>query len=150
MIKLTISNNIGERIKQLRISLNMTQRGFGSALGTSASYISELEKGKSKPGYDLIFTLYKIYNVSLVWLIAGEGEMSHNKKAGPSQPTEDVRKAEIKSWLDYYWDNAEEDEKGWLRIEMKKKFPEFMDFLKKIQGLTGENTPSVGHLDKSA
>jgi phage repressor protein C with HTH and peptisase S24 domain len=66
--------NVGERLKGFRKSKNLTQQEFAKQLGTSASFISDIEKGKKLPGTSLLTSLKRIFDVDVNWLLTGEGE----------------------------------------------------------------------------
>ena len=45
---------VGERIKELRIKLNMSQVDFADKINVSKSYIAEIEKGIKNPSEKII------------------------------------------------------------------------------------------------
>ncbi|UCH97375.1 MAG: helix-turn-helix transcriptional regulator, partial [Candidatus Aminicenantes bacterium] len=52
-------------------------------INISGSYLSEIEAGKSKPGYDFFFNISKICQVSLPYVLHGVGEMFTDIDYGP-------------------------------------------------------------------
>jgi transcriptional regulator with XRE-family HTH domain len=76
----------GTRIRTIRKALKLNQEEFGEKLGISKSFISNIEKGISKAGYDLFFFISKVYDVNLYYIVHGEGEMFGKKREipGPS------------------------------------------------------------------
>lgn len=66
---------IGNRIKNIRTSLNLKQKEFSKKLNIAASSLSEIETGRYSPGLDVIITLAKEFDVDLYYLLMGEGEM---------------------------------------------------------------------------
>ena len=67
---------LGERLKQARKALNLSQEKMAKELGTSAGYISEIESGKKKsPGSEFLASLLGRFNLNINWLLNGEGEM---------------------------------------------------------------------------
>jgi transcriptional regulator with XRE-family HTH domain len=66
---------IFNRIKEIRKSLNLTQSKFADLLNVSNGFISEIESGNKKPGYDILISLKKEFNININWLLIGEGEM---------------------------------------------------------------------------
>ena len=64
-----------QRLKALRIKLGLSQRGFASAVGTTGAYLSELEAGRSKPGYHFLRNSYRELRISPLYLLTGEGPM---------------------------------------------------------------------------
>lgn len=72
---------VGERVKNVRKSKNLTQQAFAKVLATSSGFISEVENGIKMPGFDLLLSLKREFaDVDMNWLLTGEGEM---KQAQP-------------------------------------------------------------------
>lgn len=65
----------GERIKQLRTSLNMTLEKFGERLGVTKTAISYIEANKRNVTDQMIKSICREFNVNYDWLVYGEGEM---------------------------------------------------------------------------
>lgn len=65
---------MNERLKQLRLSLNLNQEEFGKWLGISKSGVSDIESGRRKVTDQHIIMLSS-HNISEKWLRTGEGEM---------------------------------------------------------------------------
>lgn len=66
---------MNERIKLLRLELNMTQEEFGKKIGVTRSAISYLESGRSKLTEKMLFLICITFNVSKEWLKNGTGNM---------------------------------------------------------------------------
>jgi transcriptional regulator with XRE-family HTH domain len=66
---------IGNRIKELRLSLEMNQTEFAKSIGIGQSAISHIEKGDNPPEEQTIILICKIHNVNRVWLETGKGEI---------------------------------------------------------------------------
>ena len=64
-----------DRIKELRIHLNLTLKGFGDAIGMTKSGVSNIEKGRSNPSEKAIRAILQTFHVSEEWLRTGKGEM---------------------------------------------------------------------------
>lgn len=65
---------IGERIKFLRTIKNLNQKEFSNAIKIGQSRLSEFESNKTKPSFDTLYSIKEMFNISLDWLISGEGE----------------------------------------------------------------------------
>ena len=70
--------SIGERIKQLRKALNLTQAEFGQRLGTVANMVSMWEKGMRIPNERQMILISSVYNIRREWLEDGTGEMQEH------------------------------------------------------------------------
>lgn len=60
---------IGETLKRTRNIYGMTASEMSSALGISASYLSEIENGKKQPSLELLEKYADIYGIKLSSLI---------------------------------------------------------------------------------
>lgn len=63
------------RIKELRLSLEMTQEEFGKKIGVTRSAVSYLESGRSKLTEKMLFLICVTFDVSKEWLKHGTGDM---------------------------------------------------------------------------
>lgn len=65
----------GERVKEVRKSLNLTMEQFGNKLGVTKVAISNIEKEKRNLTKQMSRAICREFNVSEEWLKTGEGEM---------------------------------------------------------------------------
>jgi len=63
---------LGKRIKKLRIERGMSLDDLAKRIGSSKSYVWELEKGRCRPSIDLMINFSKAFNVSIDFLATGE------------------------------------------------------------------------------
>jgi len=68
-------NILGARLKQIRDGKNLTQQEFARVLITSAGFISEIESGKRAPGSEFLFSLSRVFEINIHWLLTGEGDI---------------------------------------------------------------------------
>lgn len=66
---------IGERIKIVRDTLDITQAAFAEKLGTARNTIANYEIGRREPMEATIKAICREFNVNYDWLKDGEGEM---------------------------------------------------------------------------
>ncbi len=81
----TIQDNLiesGERVKDVRRSLELSQKEFASQLNIAASFLSEIESGKTRPGYNFLVRMASAFNVNPTWIILGKGEMFFSEEDG--------------------------------------------------------------------
>lgn len=70
----------GTRVKQVRMSRNLTQKEFAETLGVSQGFLSEVEKG-IKPASDTFFiALINLYKINEKWLLTGDGPIFREEK----------------------------------------------------------------------
>ncbi len=67
--------DIGGRIKDVRAALDLKQKQFAVALGLSPSFLSEVEAGRSKPGYDFLHNALVRFSIDPVYILTGAGKM---------------------------------------------------------------------------
>lgn len=70
-----IQMTINQRVKEVRLALNLSQAKFAKELSMSNGYIAGIELEHNKVNDRIVKLLYFIYNVSEVWLKTGEGDM---------------------------------------------------------------------------
>jgi transcriptional regulator with XRE-family HTH domain len=74
-------NHIGFRIKEIRRELRISQKDFAEAINISGSFLSEVEAGKSKPGYEFLNNVTQRYDINPMYLLTGEGGMFQSDKS---------------------------------------------------------------------
>lgn len=65
----------GERVKEVRKSLDLTLEKFGERLGVGKTAISNIEKGNRNLTEQMTKSICREYSVDYIWLTTGEGEM---------------------------------------------------------------------------
>lgn len=65
----------GERVKEIRKSLNLTLEKFGEKLGVKKGALSAIENGRNALTDQLAKSISREYNVNYDYLMHGEGEM---------------------------------------------------------------------------
>lgn len=65
----------GERVKEIRKTLNLTLEKFGLKLGVGKTAISKIEKNENILTEQMLKSICREYNVNYDWLKDGEGEM---------------------------------------------------------------------------
>ena len=65
----------GERLRNIRKTLNLTLEKFGEKLGVGKTAISKLEKGENSITDQMMLSICREYNVNENWLRTGEGDM---------------------------------------------------------------------------
>ena len=71
-----MENNIGNRLKQLRIEHNFTQKQVADYLNFNQGQIAKLEKNERKLKHNSLIKLCKLYNCSPEYILKGIGEYS--------------------------------------------------------------------------
>jgi len=66
---------VNDRMKELRLSLNLSQEQFGQPLGLTKTSISSIENGVRSVSSRTLRFLILEYHASEQWLRSGEGEM---------------------------------------------------------------------------
>lgn len=65
------NEDIGLRVKQVRVRNDLNQRDFAARLGISNGGISQIESGKTVPGGDFLLRIHQEFGVDLTWLLTG-------------------------------------------------------------------------------
>ena len=66
---------IGERVKQLRKELKLTQIDFGGRIAVSQGHLTAMENGKREVTDKTVKVICMEFNVNEKWLRTGEGQM---------------------------------------------------------------------------
>lgn len=66
---------MGERIKKVRKTLDLTQQEFADKIGSKRNTVATYEMGRTVPSTAVISLVCKTFNVNETWLRTGEGEM---------------------------------------------------------------------------
>lgn len=66
---------MGERIKKIRRSLELTQQEFANQIGSKRNTIATYEMGRTEPSAAVISLVCTKFNVNEEWIRTGEGEM---------------------------------------------------------------------------
>lgn len=66
---------MGDRLKQLRKALNLTQQEFADRIGVKRNSFANYETGRNTPIDAIIVSICREFNVNEEWLRTGEGEM---------------------------------------------------------------------------
>lgn len=86
---MTEQEQIGERLNIFRISLEMTQDVFAQSISISQGFLNTVIKGKKGIGDKILINIAKEYkNLSLRWLLTGEGSMYDLQNIYVEQPPE--------------------------------------------------------------
>lgn len=67
--------NVGERIKELRKDLGLTQQEFADKLNIKRNAITNYEVQRNDPSDVVLSLICKTWNVNLDWLKEGKGDM---------------------------------------------------------------------------
>lgn len=65
----------GERVKEIRKTLDLTLEKFGERLGVGKTAISNIEKGNRNLTEQMAKSICREYSVDYIWLTTGDSEM---------------------------------------------------------------------------
>lgn len=68
-----VDAGFGERFAQMLNELNLSQNEFARQLGSTSAFVSNVARGKSKPGLEFLQRIAETFGISLDWLILGKG-----------------------------------------------------------------------------
>jgi transcriptional regulator with XRE-family HTH domain len=66
---------LNERIKELRIYLNLTQSELGDKIGITRAAVSRIESGERSVTDQVFISICREFNINENWLRTGEGSM---------------------------------------------------------------------------
>ena len=123
---------LGSRISEAREKVSKNQAELARLIGVSPTHVNRWEKGRVAPGWDYLTQIAKHCNVSLDWLLTGEGLKhlddlsSHSDKKGVPSRQFDKYEEQIMVLL-----------KG-MDVDRKKKVLEMMEKEQLLMNLLGE------------
>lgn len=65
---------VGARLRTFRKEIGLTGTALAERLGTSQSFISDIERGRSGPSGDVLTALARDFGLNVSWLLTGIGE----------------------------------------------------------------------------
>jgi len=94
-------DRIGDRIKDIRVNLSISQSDMANILGTNQKTLSRYENNLTFPPVDILEKLAEKYNFNLHWLITGKGEMFiESSKAQATAFLKNEKNANANSYLE--------------------------------------------------
>lgn len=79
-----IMKSIGERIRDRRKELHLTQNDIKSACGISSGALSEIENGNRTPSVVIFHALANVLECSMDWLATGESSKTESTSSSAS------------------------------------------------------------------
>ena len=64
-----IRRSLGQRIRDCRLELNLTQEDLADSTGLDRGYLSSIENGRRSPGLDVLYLLARGLNLPLADLL---------------------------------------------------------------------------------
>ncbi len=90
MVSRSIKLEVSDRLKAIRDAQGMPQREFARRLGISTANVSDMEKGKYQPRFEVLAGIAIEFNVSPAYLLLGEGEMFRADGSAPGNADPEV------------------------------------------------------------
>lgn len=72
---ITMSDEIGTRVKKVRLRKGISQEQFGEIIGIKKAAVSKIENGENSLSKGNLLAICRQFNVNKEWLINGNGEM---------------------------------------------------------------------------
>jgi transcriptional regulator with XRE-family HTH domain len=127
-----VLDGIGSRLREERVKAGISQRELARRLGLSASLISQLESGQSRPSVGTLYSIVTELGVSLDSVIRGDDAVPAPAPAGRTERTPVVRPGE-RAAIDL--------DSGVRWEELAADREEGIDFLEAIYEVGGASTP---------
>ncbi len=115
----------GERLRQVRKSMELSQEDFGKLLGISPGYVSELEAGLKVPSGTLLLLMEYRMGLNLNFLRTGEGAMMREKPI-----REKMDDQELTDILRILGDDRDLKHAVYTMLETKKQFDRSLRIIK--------------------
>ena len=115
---------IGQRLRTLRITHNLTIPQVSEKTGLSKGNLSAIETDKNKPSANALILLAELYGVSVDWVLFGEKAENMNEV---SLSVSNLELAHFFSRINEIWVNGDERKKAWVMVQLERAFPEVKD-----------------------
>jgi transcriptional regulator with XRE-family HTH domain len=129
---------IGERLREERVRAGISQRELARRLGLSASLISQLESGQSKPSVATLYAIVTELGVSLDHVIRGADHADARRETGARERSSPVVHAGERAAIDL--------DSGVRWEELAAEHEEGIDFLEAIYEVGGSSTPDTSQM----
>jgi transcriptional regulator with XRE-family HTH domain len=160
----------GIRFKIVRQNAGMNQLDFAESLGIKQGYVSQLETEKEKPSELLINAICSKFGIKKEWLVYGTEEMNEGLEARIlweikllgldevkksfidilkandeiyMQPIIDTEFNNIMEWLFDFWMHSDNDMRSWIKVQLKRTFPEYDQQKKSCQDSSKDTTNNL-------
>lgn len=92
----------GERIKQIRQALKLSQEKFGEVLGIKKQFVSRIENNSVLLNNDKLVTLLLNFDVNINYILGGIGEMFNtSENSAPENISSDIKDEIVKTVEEY-------------------------------------------------
>lgn len=81
-----VIDNLGSRLKDLRLKAGLTLRETARKIGVSPSFVSQIENGKSQPSVATLYTFARLLDVSIDELFDPRSERARPDRAARAKP----------------------------------------------------------------
>ena len=119
--------NIEQRLREIILLKNNSLKEFSEKADIPYITLQQYLAGNRKPGMDALIKIGIQLNISIDWLLTGEGEMYRKKTIETVENVETSEKTI--EWLNQWWENADEKHRHWLEVHMKYYFPDYAAWL---------------------
>jgi transcriptional regulator with XRE-family HTH domain len=119
--------NIEQRLREIILLKNNSLKEFSEKADIPYITLQQYLAGNRKPGMDALIKIGIQLNISIDWLLTGEGEMYRKKTIETVENVETSEKTI--EWLNEWWENADKKHKIWLEVQMQRCFPEYAAWL---------------------
>lgn len=117
-VMITDLQSIGNRVREVRKSLHMTQSEFGQELGINQPVVLNIELARLKA---IPMTTIKLicskFNVDYLWLTTGQGEMFHQSVDSLQDKVNDLLEGENETARAVFAAFTEFSEQDWQTVQ---------------------------------
>jgi transcriptional regulator with XRE-family HTH domain len=115
---MSVKNRLKQIFDNSRMSLVDISQKCEINYGTLQQYLGD----KRKPNTNSLTKLCIHLNIDISWLLTGEGTMYRHK------PEKIESLEDITIWLNHWWSYADEEQRIWFIVQIKRCFPEYLDW----------------------
>ena len=88
----------------------------------------------------------RVLDVAVEWLATGEGPMrgsgrtdeetlsAASRELGRPVGPDELPREQFIAWLREWWSEADNDQRVWMKVEISRRFPEYLESIKNLEG----------------
>ena len=114
---------ICDRIQYVMNERQLKPAAFARILGEKLQRIQDIQSEKQRAPEDVLIKIVEIFNINGTWLLTGEGEIYQTKATEGMVTLEGTI-----AWLTEWWEQADEKQRIWLEVQLKRCFPEYAEW----------------------
>ena len=122
---------IGERLKSAIKDKKLKLTEFAKLSKMPYRTLQAYTVDEVIPGGESLIKIHTTLGISIEWLLMGQGEMYQAETEPKSNNTNTNTLILTQHWLEKWWEEADDEHRTWLKVQLKRCFPEYAQWIEK-------------------